>query len=234
MPFDLVEIGRILSEAREARGLSLDYVSDVLYIRKSVVRAIETGAWDQLPHAVYVRGYVTEYAKYLDVHAEIAPLLAVEKEQPKVIPVETEENQVRTRVRERRERPRLRKGILAGSIAAVAVVTLLLFFHGQREIPLPPQYETVSRSASESQANFPGAETKRLMIACHERTWVRILIDGSEKKEVMLNPEEVVMFTAKDTFDLLVGNAGGVKLFYNGKDTRFAGESGEVKRITLP
>ena len=234
MSFNLAEVGHILSRAREAKGLSVEYVSDALYIRKSVVRSIESGAWDQLPHAVYVKGYVTEYAKYLDVYNDIAPLLTTEKERPKFVPLDPDDGHVRTKVRERRERPLLKKGILGGSVAAVAVITLFLFLHGQREVPLPPQYETVSRNASESQANFPGAETKRLMIACHERTWIRILIDGAEKKEVMLNPEEVVMFTAKDTFDLLVGNAGGVKLFYNGKDTRFAGESGEVKRITLP
>jgi len=33
---------------------------------------------------------------------------------------------------------------------------------------------------------------------------------------------------------LLVGNAGGVKLFFDGKDTKFEGASGEVKRVTLP
>lgn len=234
MPFDLVEIGHILSRAREAKGLSVEYVSGALYIRKSAVQAIESGDWSQLPHAVYVKGYVTEYAKYLNVYGDIAPLLSTVNERLTVVPRETEDSQVRTKVGERREGPLLKKFILGGSVAAVAVITLLLFFHGQREVPLPPQYETVSRNASESQANFPGPETKKLMIACHERTWIRILIDGAEKKEVMLNPEEVVMFTAKDTFDLLVGNAGGVKLFYNGKDTRFAGESGEVKRITLP
>jgi hypothetical protein len=76
-------------------------------------------------------------------------------------------------------------------------------------------------------------EAKKLVIACQDRTWVRIVIDGSEKKEFTLNPEEVVMLNAKETFDLLIGNAGGVKLFYNGKDTGFTGNNGEVKRINL-
>jgi hypothetical protein len=42
------------------------------------------------------------------------------------------------------------------------------------------------------------------------------------------------VLNGKDGFDLLIGNAGGVKLFYNGKDTGFAGEEGEVRRINLP
>jgi cytoskeleton protein RodZ len=77
-------------------------------------------------------------------------------------------------------------------------------------------------------------EGKKLMIACRERTWVRIVIDDTEKKEFMLNPQEMVIFTGKEAFDLLIGNAGGVKLYYNGNDTGFSGESGQVKRVKLP
>jgi cytoskeleton protein RodZ len=62
---------------------------------------------------------------------------------------------------------------------------------------------------------------------------VRIVVDGSEKKEFMMNPEEVVVLNGKEGFDILIGNAGGVKLFYNGKDTGFSGSEGEVKRFSL-
>jgi cytoskeletal protein RodZ len=77
-------------------------------------------------------------------------------------------------------------------------------------------------------------EPKKLTIVCQDTTWVRITIDGHEEKEFMLKPEEVVKLQAKESFDLLVGNAGGVKLLYNGKDTGFSGESGEVKQVRLP
>jgi cytoskeleton protein RodZ len=235
MLFDLVEIGEILKSAREARGLTLEEASEILYLRKSVIRAIESGDWTSLPHAIYVKGYVAQYAKYLKVYDRVAPELAKENETPSVCPLGRAETQAPAKVRERRERPGLRKAILGGSIAVVAIITLLLFLHGQREISLPPQYETVSRNTPDAQANWPaGNETRKLMIACQERTWVRIVIDDAEKREVMLNPEEVVMFTARDKFDLLVGNAGGVKLYFDGKDTKFQGASGEVKRVTLP
>ncbi len=234
MALDLAAIGQTLRKERENKSLTVEQVSESLCLRKSTVTAIESGDWAPLPSEVYVRGYVTEYAKYLRAYDLVAPYLAKEKESPTITSPEPENIRIRPKVRQRRERPRLKKGVLGASLAVVAVITLLLYFNGQREVPLPPQYENVSRNSSESQPNLPGAEIKKLMIACHERTWIRILIDGTEKKEVMLNPEEIVVFTAKDTFDLLVGNAGGVKLYYNGKETRFAGESGEVKRVTLP
>jgi Domain of unknown function (DUF4115) len=80
----------------------------------------------------------------------------------------------------------------------------------------------------------PVSASKKLTITCQERTWVRIIIDRTETKEFMLNPEEKVALNAKKNFDLLTGNAGGVKLFYNGKDTGFTGKHGEVKHISLP
>jgi cytoskeleton protein RodZ len=234
MSFDLVEIGEILSQAREDRGLTIDQAAEILYLKRSVIQALESGAWKALPHPVYVKGYITQYAKFLEVYDRVAASLEVGEKPSNLHPLAAVEAELSSRVRDKREMPRVRKAILGGSVALIAVITLLLFLHGQREVPLPPEYETVARNSSESQPNWPVNETKKLMIACQERTWVRIVIDGTEKKEVMLNPEEVVMFTAKDRFDLLVGNAGGVKLYFNGKDTRFEGVSGEVKRVTLP
>ena len=239
MAIDLEKIGDILRKAREERGLSPEQVSDALYLRKSVIRALEAADCKTLPHPVYVKGYITQYAKYLKVYDQVAAHFDAEEKQADVIPLARTETQPTPRVRETRERPRARKAVLGASVAAVAIVTLLVFLHGQHEVALPPQpqyeTETVSRNSSDTQANWtPANETKKLMIACQERTWVRIVIDGTEKKEVMLNPEEVVMFTAKEKFDLLVGNAGGVKLFFDGKDTKFEGASGEVKRVTLP
>ena len=85
----------------------------------------------------------------------------------------------------------------------------------------------------ESQTSHDISEGKKLMISCKERTWVSVVIDDTEKKEFMLNAQEMIIINAKDRFDLLIGNAGGVKLILNGKDTDFTGKSGEVKRIKL-
>jgi cytoskeleton protein RodZ len=67
MPFDLCEMGRLLKEAREERGLTFEEVSEALFIRKRVIGAIEAGDWSNLPHPVYVKGYVTQYASFLKI-----------------------------------------------------------------------------------------------------------------------------------------------------------------------
>jgi cytoskeleton protein RodZ len=65
MSLDLMQIGQRLREEREERAISLDDVSEALLVRKSVVAALESGKWELLPHFVYVKGYVRQYARYL-------------------------------------------------------------------------------------------------------------------------------------------------------------------------
>ena len=67
MPFDLDKVGQLLRAEREKKGLTFGEIADALFIRKQVLRALESGDWDALPPVVYVRGYVTLYASFLDM-----------------------------------------------------------------------------------------------------------------------------------------------------------------------
>jgi cytoskeleton protein RodZ len=57
----------LLRETREEKGITFDEVSKTLFVRKRVVGAIEAGDWGSLPHPVYVKGYVTQYAIFLSI-----------------------------------------------------------------------------------------------------------------------------------------------------------------------
>jgi hypothetical protein len=237
MPFDLTRIGKVLKTGREERHLSLQKISDVLFIRKRIIEAIEAGDWNALPHMVYVKGYVGQYASYLGIQHEI----------------DEELNNVELNITEQKL-PIIENLDTSGpgwwvtrrkqvGFAAFAIVVLgfIVFQNIPRESnTFAPVYQGTSnpiRAVSgvpyEVQGDIVVTESKKLIIVCQQRTWVRIVIDGSEKKEFMMNPEEVVVLNGKEGFDLLIGNAAGVKLFYNGKDTDFSGEEGEVRRINL-
>ncbi len=260
MPFDLERVGHVLKTAREGRGLTIDEVSRALFIRKTMISAIESGDWQRLPHPVYVKGYINQYAAYLAITDEVrAEFMAGEETTPveeKTSAVPPEEKMTR---KWEPKRWRTAKKAAAAAVMSAIVVAFMVFLntdrtpqHASRQpsrqapaavTPAAPStsaapsvYQTVATTeavTNEGQGEKRALETKKLMIACQERTWVRVMIDDSEKKELMMNPEEVVVLNAKDKFDLLIGNAGGVKLFYNGKDAGFTGETGEVKRITL-
>ena len=73
-PAELMSTGRILRTAREAQGLTVDDVTDVLRFSRRQVEAIECDDYKSLPGATLVRGFVRSYAKLLKIAPE--PLLA--------------------------------------------------------------------------------------------------------------------------------------------------------------
>ena len=63
-------IGERLRSARTARGLSLDDISAATRIRRQHLDALEREAWDELPGATYVRGFLGTYARQLGLSAD--------------------------------------------------------------------------------------------------------------------------------------------------------------------
>ncbi len=70
MTMTLNELGNILREEREKRGLLIDDVADHLKLSVRVIRALEEGDKESLPHAVYIRGFVTAYGGFLELDVE--------------------------------------------------------------------------------------------------------------------------------------------------------------------
>jgi cytoskeleton protein RodZ len=67
------ELGHILREAREARGLTLPQAQAKTRINLRFLEALENGEYNALPTAVHVRGYLRNYARFLNLDPE--PLL---------------------------------------------------------------------------------------------------------------------------------------------------------------
>jgi curved DNA-binding protein CbpA len=65
--------GPFLRRVREARNVPLEELSDYTKISKTYLLAIEEENWPKLPAAVYLRGFVTQMAKYLKLpHDKVA------------------------------------------------------------------------------------------------------------------------------------------------------------------
>ena len=66
--------GEQLAAARESRGLSVAEIAQQLKLSPSQVEALESGDYGRLPSAVFVRGFIRNYARLVKVDA--AALLA--------------------------------------------------------------------------------------------------------------------------------------------------------------
>jgi len=73
-----------------------------------------------------------------------------------------------------------------------------------------------------------------LQITAQEDTWVKVIVDEKESTEYDLSSGENIQLEAKTGYNLLIGNAAGVKITLNEKPVAIPGESGQVVTIHLP
>ena len=72
-----------------------------------------------------------------------------------------------------------------------------------------------------------------LVVRAHEPTWLSVRPDAGERRQVLLQPGQAARFGAEVGFQVTVGNAGGVALWFNGASLPSLGRSGEVVRDLL-
>jgi cytoskeleton protein RodZ len=67
-----------------------------------------------------------------------------------------------------------------------------------------------------------------LQLRAVELTWVSVKADNQAERDMMLRPGETIPLEAVNQMYVLVGNAGGLDLVYNGKPLQRFGNSGDV------
>jgi cytoskeleton protein RodZ len=113
------------------------------------------------------------------------------------------------------------------------------------------QEEGVSTPKSTVQAVAPtgsGATEKKLLpetnraqtgkkileIEALDSTWIRIEPDTGPAEELMMARGDRQVFSARRSFYLQTGNAGGIRLRFDGKDYPPLGRANQTLSLTLP
>jgi hypothetical protein len=92
---------------------------------------------------------------------------------------------------------------------------------------------TVSPPQIEKIPSPPKEQPFSIQLKADEETWVRIQIDGQPEYEMTIKPGETTSHQGLKSIHLLVGNAGGLNLIFNGKSLEKFGKSGEVVDLTV-
>jgi len=103
----------------------------------------------------------------------------------------------------------------------------------QREQPAVEAKRPEETAAPDMTAS-PAEKPYTLVIEASELTWIQIDRDGEPPFEVMLRPGERNIQRASERFVLLIGNAGGVDIRFQGRSLGPLGNHGQVVRLTLP
>jgi cytoskeleton protein RodZ len=96
-----------------------------------------------------------------------------------------------------------------------------------------PSKEQVSLSVKNVQPAVSSEEASLLIISAIEETWIRIKADQNPSFQVLLKPGEKFERKAV-SFDMDIGNAGGIKIQFKGKNIENLGKSGQVVHLRLP
>lgn len=103
--------------------------------------------------------------------------------------------------------------------------------------PLVPQARPVEVSRQNDPApNSAAAEPAKaiqLELRLTDRAWVRVVADGERVLEANLDAGFVQTIRAEESMQLVVGNAGGVKVALNGESMQPIGPPGHVRRVDV-
>jgi hypothetical protein len=81
---------------------------------------------------------------------------------------------------------------------------------------------------------MPSTPNHVLIISAHEDSWIKVVIDQGTPADHTLKAGNQIRLEAQNSFNLLLGNAGGVKLNLNTKPLPVPGKRGEMVNLTLP
>lgn len=92
-----------------------------------------------------------------------------------------------------------------------------------------PQTRPAPESLKENAERMP----YEITIEAIEASWIR-LTEDNKSRQTLLTPGEKMTGQAKEKIKVDIGNAGGVKIDFQGKTLSFIGKRGEVVHLTLP
>ncbi|MEU0602320.1 RodZ domain-containing protein [Streptomyces sp. NPDC006393] len=248
-------IGRVLKDARLAAGLTVDEVSAATRVRIAILHAIEADDFAPCGGDVYARGHIRTLARA--VHLDPAPLLAQYDAEHGGRPAPTPAAPLfeAERIRPERRGPNWTAAMVAAIVVVVGFVGFTAFKGGGSDSsakshvaegstpstskaasPTPKSGKPADQKPAPSDSAIAAAPQDKVTVqvsAPNGRSWIsakdhngRMLFDG------LLNKGESKTFQDSTKINLILGDAGAIQLYVNGKKIEDQFQPGAVERLT--
>lgn len=80
----------------------------------------------------------------------------------------------------------------------------------------------------------PGAEKHVFSVEATQKTWIQVVSDDKNTRNVMLEAGDTHQWEADKTVKVVVGNAGGIRMKWDGRAVEVPARAGSVIRFSLP
>jgi transcriptional regulator with XRE-family HTH domain len=244
-------LGTYLRAAREARGLDLRDAAQQTRISIGYLKAIEDEDFSRLPGAVFVRGFLKNYARFLGLPDDevMKRYSALSKPQP--APASSPVPDADATRAERQKHTPLetpapgtepaqpgRMGaepfLWAGAIIIGLVVFILTALpakdHAHKQAGTDVSKVTATDHVQTALTPSGIPEKLYLDIVALEDVWVLVRTDASPQKKAALKKGESVTWSADERFLVSYGSVGAAKLVLNGKELAVNGPKNAVVR----
>ncbi len=99
--------------------------------------------------------------------------------------------------------------------------------------PATPAASAVAPAAASQGSDVPVGAHK-LIITATEECWIHSSADKTDTRQFSLHKGDTFALTFSKSLELKLGNAGGVRLRYDGEELPPAGQSGQVRNLVFP
>jgi cytoskeletal protein RodZ len=238
-----LSFGRYLQAIRLEKKISLEQVAEQTRIGLGNLLLVEQEDYEQLPAAVFVKGFLRAYADAIGADGDEA-VRRFEFRRDVAQKIAESEASVGN--------PTAKLWwkllfsvflLLCIIILSIAVISYLGERSGadkaQQQTPSTAQKQPVE-AGEQAGGELPGVPSKatpekmRLQITALTNTWVKVIVDEKDSKEYNLNSGDKIGLEAISGYNLLIGDAGGIKISLNERPVSIPGESGQVVTMHLP
>ena len=249
-----LSVGHALRQARIAAGLTVDDVTNATRVRIAIVHAIEADDFAPCGGDVYARGHIRTLAKA--VHLDPAPLIARYDAEHGGRPAPTPAAPLfeAERIRPERRGPNWTAAMVAAIVAVIGFVGFTAFKGGddsgaktqvaegstpstsKAPSPTPKSSKSGNPKSNPSDSAIAAAPQDKVTVqvsAADGRSWIsakdhngRLLFDG------LLKQGDSKTFQDSEKINLVLGDAGAIQLYVNGKKIEDDFQPGAVERLT--
>ncbi len=228
------EIGQILKEARQKKGLNLERVYKATRIPARVADLLEQGRANEALSRIYIISFLKKYAFFLDLDgnalASDYKKFHTDKEK-QVFTLGTEKSGPNTETQKW-----MVFAVISGFvfIAVFFILFLGIRIKASRPVPAVEKKAVAVSVAPKQKPLFPLPDNKpiELTLAGTDSVWMRIKKDGKKVFEGTLEKNKEKTLSAKKEIELWVGRAEALNFTINGRHIGKVGR-GSVKNISI-
>lgn len=247
-------LGESLKERRKELGISLPQAEEQLHIRLRLLEALEEGDYEHLPNPGYVRGYISTYARYLELDPQ--PLLNMyhaETGHGRFHRIELPEQAVKPAHEQHALPWRAALAVVAViALVSLAVWGLMTVINGPESPPpiAPEPTATVSEQTSSTATTGgsssstspviptptteptapvkpkPTTVTLAIKVADGEQSWLQVKVDGTTKYADVAQGPTTKSYKVTKSADVEIGRPSAVTVYKNGTEVTVTERNG--------